>query len=214
MLPVVLQILTAQGAAAPSISSSAIPTIQKSRNQVQASGFGDPNGVPNIAQLGSYDMPVGPGYSNGTGGAAFGNTTEEKRTVVKPPPTVSLARPVEITSRPEPIYTDEARASKTEGTVILQVTFYRDGRVIIEHIVQKLPNGLTNAAVKAARGIRFHPAIDSDGQASDFTTQVRVKFLLAEQQMAGLNKVSVGVLRNGRCVLTDESVRPTNLLYR
>jgi TonB family protein len=165
VLAVVLQILTAQSAAAPSIGSSA-------------------------------------------------NTAEEKRTVVKPPPTVSLARPVEITSRPEPIYTDEARASKTEGTVILQVTFYRDGRVIIEHIVQKLPNGLTNAAVKAARGIRFHPAIDSDGQASDFTTQVRVKFLLAEQQMAGLNKVSVGVLRNGRCVLTDESVRPTNLLYR
>ena len=177
VLPVVLQILTAQGSAAP---SSAIPTIQKPRNQVQASGFGDPNGVPNIAQLGSYDMPVGPGYRNGTGGAAFGNTTEEKRTVVKPPPTVSLARPVEITSRPEPIYTAEARASKTEGAVILQVTFYRDGRVIIEHIVQKLPNGLTNAAVKAARGIRFHPARDSDGQASDFTTQVRVKFLLAE----------------------------------
>jgi len=108
------------------------------------------------------------------------NTTEEKRTVVKPPPTVSLAHPVEITSRPKPIYTDEARAGKTEGTVILQVTFYRDGRVIIEHIVQKLPNGLTNAAVKAARGIRFHPALDSDGQASDFTTQVGVKFLLAE----------------------------------
>ena len=58
VLPVVLQILTAQGSAAP---SSAIPTIQKPRNQVQASGFGDPNGVPNIAQLGSYDMPVGPG---------------------------------------------------------------------------------------------------------------------------------------------------------
>ena len=180
VLPVVLQILTAQGAAAPSIGSSAILTIQKPRNQVQASGFGDRNGVLKIAQLGSYDMPVGPGYSNGAGGAAFGDTAEEKRTVVKPPPTASLARPVEITLRPEPIYTDEARASKTEGTVRLQVTFSRDRRVIIEHIVQKLPNGLTNAAVKAARGIRFHPALDSDGQASDFTTQVRVKFLLAE----------------------------------
>jgi hypothetical protein len=45
VLPVVLQILTAQGAAAPSIGSSAILTIQKPRNQVQASGFGDRNGV-------------------------------------------------------------------------------------------------------------------------------------------------------------------------
>src|SRR5260370_22329338 len=41
------------------------------------------------------------------------NTTEEQRTVVKPSPTVSLARPLEITSRPEPIYTDKARARKT-----------------------------------------------------------------------------------------------------
>jgi len=71
VLPVVLQILTAQGAAAPSIGSSAILTIQKPRNQVQASGFGDRNGVLKIAQLGSYDMPVGPGYSNGAGGAAL-----------------------------------------------------------------------------------------------------------------------------------------------
>ena len=168
VLSVVLQLLTAQGAAAPSIGGSAIPTIQRPHNQVL-----------NIA-LGSYDMPVGLGYSNGAGGAAFGNTTEGKRTVEKPLPTVSLIRPVEIISRPEPIYTDKARASKTEGTVILQVTFYRDGRVIIEHIVQKLPNGLTNAAVKAARGIRFHPALDSDGQATDFTAQVRVNFLPAE----------------------------------
>jgi TonB family protein len=175
VLSVVRQILTAQGAAAPSIGGSTTPTTQKPRNQVQASGFGGLNGV-----LGSFDMPVATGYSKGAGGAAFGNTTEEKQRVVNPPPTVSLARPVEITSRPEPIYTDKARASKTEGTVILQVTFYRDGRVIIEHIVQKLPNGLTNAAVKAARGIRFDPALDSDGQASDFTTQVRVTFLLAE----------------------------------
>jgi len=64
--------------------------------------------------------------------------------------------------------------------VILQVTFYHDGRVIIEHIVQKLPNGLTNAAVKAARGIRFRPALDSDGQETDFTAQVGVNFLPAE----------------------------------
>ena len=64
--------------------------------------------------------------------------------------------------------------------MILQVTFYHDGRVIIEHIVQKLPNGLTNAAVKAARGIRFHPALDGDGQTTDFTAQVRVNFLPVE----------------------------------
>lgn len=64
---------------APSMSlgSSAIPTLRKPREEVQTGGFGDPNGVrdngnrnraPNIAQLGSYDLPSGPGYGNGTGG--------------------------------------------------------------------------------------------------------------------------------------------------
>ena len=46
--------------------------------KVQTGGFGDPNGVPasdnhgrpiTIAQAGSFDMPSGPGYGNGTGGS-------------------------------------------------------------------------------------------------------------------------------------------------
>jgi TonB family protein len=45
---------------------------------LQTGGFGDPNGIParavegkavNIAPLGSYDLPVGPGSGNGTGGS-------------------------------------------------------------------------------------------------------------------------------------------------
>ena len=61
-----------------SMGSSAIPTLQKPREEVQTGGFGDPNGVPdngktnrnpNITQLGSYDMPAGPGTGNGTGGS-------------------------------------------------------------------------------------------------------------------------------------------------
>ena len=52
--------------------------MKKPREEVQTGGFGDPNGVaannktdrnPNIAQLGSYDLPAGPGQGNGTGGA-------------------------------------------------------------------------------------------------------------------------------------------------
>jgi len=58
--------------------SSAPPTIARAPEQVQTGGFGDPNGVParenngrpvTIAQLGSYDLPSGPGNGNGTGGA-------------------------------------------------------------------------------------------------------------------------------------------------
>lgn len=61
-----------------STGSSAPQTIERPAQKVQTGGFGDPNGVPaktqqtqavNIAQAGGFDMPVGPGYGNGTGGA-------------------------------------------------------------------------------------------------------------------------------------------------
>jgi periplasmic protein TonB len=60
------------------LGSSAIPTLRKPREAVQTGGFGDPNSVPdngkrdravNMNQLGSYDLPAGPGYGNGTGGS-------------------------------------------------------------------------------------------------------------------------------------------------
>jgi TonB family protein len=61
-----------------STGSSATPTTARPPSQVQTGGFGDPNGIPgkgnpakavNIASLGSFDLPSGPGYGNGTGGA-------------------------------------------------------------------------------------------------------------------------------------------------
>jgi len=61
-----------------STGSSAPQTIDRPAQQVQTGGFGDPNGIPakpsqgkavNIAQSGGFDLPTGPGYGNGTGGA-------------------------------------------------------------------------------------------------------------------------------------------------
>src|SRR5215467_9127316 len=61
-----------------STSSTAKPTTNLPAAKVQTGGFGDPNGikgdgksgkVPNIASLGSFDLPVGAGAGNGTGGA-------------------------------------------------------------------------------------------------------------------------------------------------
>jgi len=61
-----------------STGSSATPTIARAPSQVQTGGFGDPNGLAakpgqskavNIAALGSFDLPSGPGSGNGTGGA-------------------------------------------------------------------------------------------------------------------------------------------------
>ena len=61
-----------------STGSSATPTMAAAPEKVQTGGFGDPNGVPasdthgrpvTIARAGSFDLPAGPGYGNGTGGA-------------------------------------------------------------------------------------------------------------------------------------------------
>src|SRR5215467_6582349 len=61
-----------------STGSSATPTTNLPAQKVQTGGFGDPNGIKgegkpgktaNIASLGSFDLPVGPGAGNGTGGA-------------------------------------------------------------------------------------------------------------------------------------------------
>jgi len=60
--------------------SSADPTLRnKTAAQVQTGGFGSPNGFApnpnsnatkaNVAATGSFDLPAGPGYGNGTGGA-------------------------------------------------------------------------------------------------------------------------------------------------
>jgi TonB family protein len=61
-----------------STGSSATPTARLDPRRVQTGGFGDPNGLPadnsnhgrpvTIAQAGSFDLPAGPGYGNGSGG--------------------------------------------------------------------------------------------------------------------------------------------------
>jgi TonB family protein len=61
-----------------STGSSATPTLAAAPQKVQTGGFGEPNGVPaaenhgrpvTIAAAGSFNMPSGPGYGNGTGGS-------------------------------------------------------------------------------------------------------------------------------------------------
>jgi TonB family protein len=73
--------------------SSTPPTVNRPARQVQTGGFGDPNGAAldpnstkasNMVEVGSFDLPEGPGIGNGTGGghgsrsvvasAGFGNS--------------------------------------------------------------------------------------------------------------------------------------------
>jgi protein TonB len=57
-----------------------------------------------------------------------------------------------------PGYTDAARRARIEGTVVVEATIDREGRVVEARAVRGLPFGLTESALAAIRGWRFVPA--------------------------------------------------------
>ena len=70
---------------------------------------------------------------------------------------------VKLISKPEPQYTEEARRSLVTGRVVLRAVFAGDGQVKHIRVVRAVPDGLTEAAISAAKRIRFVPAI-KDGK--------------------------------------------------
>jgi TonB family protein len=86
--------------------------------------------------------------------------------------------PVQITFKPKPTYTDEARSKKIEGDVLIQVVFTAGGDVQILRVVQGLGYGLDDSAQAAARQIRFKPA-EQEGHPVDFPAIVHITFALA-----------------------------------
>jgi TonB family protein len=204
--------------------SSVTPTVNAPIEKVQTGGFGDPNGLkpsanskPNgklIASTnGSFDMPVGPGQGNGSGGAngikgtvasadfgsgvATGSQGNGRRSgqgvqtsgfgsqeIAQNTPHVQrmdsgpAATSVEITFKPNPVYTEEARNLKLEGEVLLEVQFAANGQLRVNRVVRGLGHGLDEAAIAAANKMRFKPATKS-GQAVDSAAIVHVVFQLA-----------------------------------
>jgi TonB family protein len=204
--------------------SSQTPTVNATVEKVQTGGFGDPNGLKGTgrqgakfyaAQAGGFDMPVGPGQGNGSGGANgikgtvasadFGNgiATGGKgdgrsngrgsgvstggfgsEQVVHSGPKIQMpdatapTTAVEITFKPKPVYTDEARSLKIEGEVLLEVSFGGNGSLHVNRVVRGLGHGLDEAATNAANKMRFKPALRS-GQPVDSTAIVHVVFQIA-----------------------------------
>jgi TonB family protein len=56
-------------------------------------------------------------------------------------------------------YTEDARRTGVEGTVVLSVVFNVNGAITHIMVVRGLPDGLTEKAIEAARKIRFQPAV-------------------------------------------------------
>jgi TonB family protein len=84
----------------------------------------------------------------------------------------------EIISKPNPVYTEEARKLRIEGEVLLDVVFESNGKVRVLRVVRGLGHGLDEAAMRAAEQIRFRPA-QQDGQPIDFPAVLHILFQLA-----------------------------------
>jgi TonB family protein len=89
-------------------------------------------------------------------------------------------QPVEIVSKPSPVYTEEARRLGIQGEVALSVVFQASGAIRVICVVRSLGHGLDQTAEQAATRIRFKPAL-RDGKPADFPATLRIQFRLAEQ---------------------------------
>jgi protein TonB len=89
-------------------------------------------------------------------------------------------QPVEIISKPTPVYTEEARRLGIQGEVTLSVVFQASGTIRVMSVVKSLGHGLDQAAQQAAMQIRFKPARRS-GQPEDFPATLRIQFRLGGQ---------------------------------
>jgi protein TonB len=106
---------------------------------------------------------VGTGVGGGIGGGVyrFGNGVSAPRAIYDP----------------EPEYSEEARKSKFQGSVLLLVVVGADGRPRDVRVARSLGMGLDEKALEAVREWRFEPAL-KDGQPVAVMVNIEVNFRL------------------------------------
>jgi TonB family protein len=149
----------------------------------QGNGSGGAKGIKGTVASADFGSGVATTKSGtGRGNVATGGFGSEQ--VVHNGPKIAQADagpatvPVEIISKPNPIYTDEARSLKLQGEVLLEVMFGANGTLHVNRVVKGLGHGLDEAAIAAANKMRFKPALRM-GQPTDSTAIVHVLFQMA-----------------------------------
>jgi TonB family protein len=149
-------------------------------------GTGGAHGARGVVASTGFGSGVATGTSTGVSGSrgtvrqgGFGDAD-----VVASQPKAKVAEvavktlPVEIISKPRPVYTEEGRKLKIEGEVLLEVVFSANGQIRIVKLVRGLGHGLDESAVRAAEKIQFKPAV-KDGQPTDSQAVLHIAFQLA-----------------------------------
>jgi TonB family protein len=158
--------------------------------KVTLGGSGQPNGSLNgggpVAVQGvKLGIPGGTGQRGGNG---TGVQAEQVSLGVKPPPpaaaTASVSRvPTrsvpQLIYKPEPTYTAEAKAAHIEGSVKVKIKVAANGAVTVLGVEKGLGHGLDQAALQSAQGCRFKPAMDANGNPTDWEGVVSITFQIA-----------------------------------
>lgn len=173
-------------------SGSGISLPRAAHGKVVAdAGFGGGGGGTTGTGHGQGKVVADAGFGGGSGGTGTGRGGSGtvarggfEFDAAQPRQTAPAARhaptevPPEILSKPTPVYTEEARAQRIEGEVLLDVELTAAGEVRVLRVVRGLGHGLDESAIRAAGGIRFTPA-QRNGQPVDFRTTLTIVFRLA-----------------------------------
>ncbi|HEY7096539.1 MAG TPA: energy transducer TonB [Terriglobales bacterium] len=143
---------------------------------VASAGFGNATAIGDGSGRANYTRGNGAVREAGFGDAEAVATGPAKNKIEES--TLARLVPAEITSKPTPAYTEEARKLRIEGEVLLQVVFESSGKLRVVRVVRGLGHGLDDSAVRAAEQIRFKPAL-REGQPADSTAILHIIFQLA-----------------------------------
>jgi TonB family protein len=139
------------------VSDIGLPWMKEKNN---SSGRGE-NGVGNGDQHGMGD---GPGNGAGVGNEAG--------------PFGIVATQVLCKVCPDPLYSDEARKIKLQGSVLLRVLVGTDGRAHDVRVTRGLGGGLDESAMQAVRSWIFMPARDATRRPIASWIQIETSFRL------------------------------------
>jgi TonB family protein len=107
----------------------------------------------------------------------FADAAPPPRTASRVAAPQHVDRSVEVTYKPQPQYTDEARQLRIEGEVLLEVEFTAEGLVRVLRVARGLGHGLDDMACRAVQQIRFNPAL-RNGVPVTSRTSVNIVFRL------------------------------------
>lgn len=137
---------------AVTIANPEAPEIVRTTNDVGLPWMADGNGSEGQGEHGigvgkEHGMGIGPGDGVGVGKNSG--------------PYAPVASQVICRVCPDPVYSDEARKTKLQGSIVLSVLVGADGRAHDIRIIRGLGMGLDENAIQAVRGWQFISAKDA-----------------------------------------------------